>query len=56
MFAHCLGFSLKERTRYNWFDKKEWENFGYKLVERGDTNDKINLCRQPIPRFEGKDL
>ena len=54
MFAHCLGLGLKEKIRYNWFERKEWENFGYK-VEKGKNKNTINLCRQPISRFEGQD-
>lgn len=54
MFAHCLGLGLKERIRYNWFEKKEWENFGYK-VEKGREKNTISLLRQPTSRFEGQD-
>lgn len=55
MFAHTLGLGLKERKRYNWFKKKEWEAFGY-IYSENRREQTISLRRHPITRFEGRDL
>lgn len=54
MFAHTLGLGLKEKSKYNWFEKKDWENFGYK-VDIDKKNQKLSLMRLPITRFEGNE-
>lgn len=54
MYAHTLGLGLKERQRYNWFDKKEWETFGYK-PEYNKLHNSVTLKREPITRFEGQE-
>ena len=50
MFAHSIGLGLFEERKYNWFDDKEWEAFGYN-IERFD-NREIRMSRNPIRRFE----
>lgn len=55
MFAHALGLGLKESQRYNWFEKKEWESFGY-TVSKIRGRDAITLSRVPVKRFNGDDI
>lgn len=52
MFAHTLGLGLKENIRYNWFEKEEWESFGYKY-KLNKANNTFDLYRLPITRFDG---
>ncbi len=54
MFAHTVGLGLKESRRYNWFEKKEWESFGYRVdnKRKGKT---ISLSRVPVNRFSEDD-
>lgn len=54
MFAHTLGLGLKENKKYNWFEKNEWETFGYN-VESDKKNQTITLRRLPITRFDGSE-
>ena len=54
MFAHTLGLGLKEDIRYNWFEKNEWELFGYK-VSYTRNNNTMSLQRLPINRFDGQE-
>lgn len=54
MFAHTLGLGLKENKKYNWFEKNEWETFGYS-VESNKRNQTITLRRLPITRFDGNE-
>ncbi len=51
MFAHAVGLGLFEEDKLNWFDKKGWENLGYKTnySEKGY----LKLSRFPIKRFDG---
>lgn len=50
MFAHAVGLGLFEENKLNWFDKKGWENLGYKT----DYKEKqyLKLSRFPIKRFD----
>lgn len=53
MFAHTLGLGLKEDIRYNWFERNEWELFGYKVSYT--RNNTMSLQRLPINRFDGQE-
>lgn len=55
MFAHTLGLGLKEEVRYNWFEKKDWELFGY-TATYNKRNNSLTLSREPVSRFEGAEL
>lgn len=51
MFAHAVGLGLFEENKLNWFDKKGWENLGYK-TDYSERN-YLKLSRYPILRFDG---
>ena len=50
MFAHAIGLGLFEENKLNWFDKKGWENLGYK-TDYSERN-YLKLSRLPIRRFD----
>lgn len=51
MFAHTLGLGLKEKQKFNWFSKEEWDSFGYEST-RNKKNNTLTLTRLPLKRFE----
>lgn len=51
MFAHTLGLGLREEKRYNWFERKDWELFGYSYSNNKARNT-VTLSREPILRFD----
>lgn len=54
MFAHSLGLGLQEERKYNWFEKEDWELFGYN-VEKEPRTSTLTLKRLPLSRFEGNE-
>lgn len=50
IFAHVLGFGLKERPVIRWLNDEEWKACGYNIEKSSDEF--YSLSRDPLNRFD----